>query len=102
MGDQNKDEESLIKYRLDQIEEKIDSIMDIMSRQQEETAEIKSISKKQVEILETLKDHEARIRKCENQPATSKAEKWDLIMKTIITVLATAVVSFILVKAGLK
>ena len=101
MNEEDK-ENPLINYRLDQIEGKIDSIMDVMSRQQEDSAEIKTLSKKQVEILETLKDHEQRIRKCETQPQTSKAEKWDLIMKTIMTVLATGVISFVLVKVGLK
>lgn len=92
----------LIEYRLDQIEGKIDALMDITSRQQEDSNEIKNLAKKQVEILDTLKDHEQRIRKCETQPVTSKAEKWDLIMKTIMTVLATGVISFVLVKVGLK
>lgn len=96
------EKQSLIEYRLDQIEEKIDTIMDVMSRQQEDSVEIKSIAKKQSEIIETMKDHEQRIRKCETQPATTKSEKWDLAMKTVLTTFVIGVVTYILFKLGLS
>lgn len=98
-----------IEYRLEQqeqhldtIDEKLDKMTELITKTALQGEEIKNMTKQQASMLNSLQDHEKRIRVLEIVPERNKAANWDKVVDIIVKTIMAAVLAVVLAKIGLS
>lgn len=101
MAEQN-EKNSLVEYRLNIIEEKIDNLTEIVGRTTETVHDLKKLQNDAQCAEEALKDHEKRIRELELLPTKSKAARFQEIIDALYKALVMGGIIAVLAKMGLS
>lgn len=97
--DMRTDGQTLIDYRLNQIEKKLDTVTDILLQTQAQELRISTLEKGICELKNNLNDF---IQKTEKQKSKN-VDRWlTPLISTFVSVLVSGFLAFILVKVGLK
>lgn len=96
------DEAKAINYRLSNIEKTLAELKDVVIETKLQQKDIDDLKSKEDEILNAVNCHDQRLRILENRPTQERANRWTTITDTIFKLVTTALVSFALLKIGLK
>lgn len=96
------DEAKTINYRLSNIEKTLAELKDVVIETKLQQKDIDDLKSKEDEILNAVNCHDQRLRILENRPTQERANRWTTITDTIFKLVTTALVSFALLKIGLK
>lgn len=90
MSDEKK-EESLVEYRLTQIEKKLDTVTDLLLQTQAQEIRLSTLEKQNID----LKDEIDNIK-------TQKSKNIDRWLNPLVSAVVSGLVAFVLIKVGLK
>ena len=96
------DEAKAINYRLSNIEKTLAELKDVVIETKLQQKDIDDLKAREDEILNAVNCHDQRLRILENRPTQERANRWTTITDTIFKLVTTALVSFALLKIGLK
>lgn len=96
------EEAKAINYRLSNIEKTLAELKDVVIETKLQQKDIDDLKSREDEILNAVNCHDQRLRILENRPTQERANRWTTITDTIFKLVTTALVSFALLKIGLK